>query len=193
VSPSRGAGLLALVALLAAGAAGAATLDPRPMTLRLTDVPAGFARTKAHYVSNVQAARNDRTGKSFAKLGRLNGYDADYKRSAVTGLVEIDSTASTYRTAAGAHGSLAISFRAASAAAGYTRVSLGRKPLGDEARMVETTVRRNGFDVRLDVVMWRRGRVFAAIIGGGIAGTVSAQQVAGLARLEDAHIQASLR
>lgn len=179
----------ALVALAAAALAGGAA-DPKTMVLQPADMPVDFRRTKVRYVSNAQAAREAEVKKDFARLGRVRGYEATYRKKAVRGTLVVVSRASTYRTAAGARQSMAIDFRGAerSRSPRFRRVGLTTK-IGDEARMYRATVKQGRTTVEVYTLAWRSGRVYAAVIGSGVAGTGKPYFVVKLARRQQARIR----
>jgi hypothetical protein len=169
-------------------------VDTKRMVLQLADVPTGFERTKGRYVSNQQAAKES-PGKNYAKLGRLTGYEADFKRSGsrIVGVLLITSSASVYKTARGASASLAASKQSArKARPPFRRLSL-RTRLGNEAAMYVTTTRENGFKVEVYSIVWRSRNIFAAIIVGAFASTADPTQAVALAQKQQRRIAAATR
>jgi hypothetical protein len=73
------------------------------MVLKLSDLPAGFALDKGYYTDNARAAKESETALAdFTRWGRIAGYEADFSREALTGILKVTSAASTYKTAKGA-------------------------------------------------------------------------------------------
>ena len=184
--------LLAVFAVLvvATAAVGAPTIrDPKTMVLRPADMPVDFKQTKTRYVSNTQASREASVKKNLTALGRVQGYEATYEKQSSKGILVVVSRASTYRTAAGARQSMALDVRGAKKARGldFREVALASK-LGDEARMYRATVRQNRTTVEVYTLAWRSGRVYAAVIGTGLAGTGKPFFVPKLARRQQARI-----
>ncbi len=143
-------------------------------------------------VTNDELTASTSNTKDYRKLGRLTGYDASYSALALSGLTEVDAFASIYRTSSGAHDSL----RLAVAEATRTGSKIERlQPLGmpgDEALAYRTTSSRGNMKVDYYTVAWRRGSVFAEVIGGGRAGTVDWVDVLPLAKKQDARIAKGL-
>jgi hypothetical protein len=186
---------LLLVIGAAAGAAtvtlAAATVDTKQMVLRLQDAPAGFERTRGRYVSNKQAAAESSVPKDFAKLGRITGYEATFEKSGLTGLLQIQSASSTYKTSKGAHDSLLASAAGAEKATPqFRRLSLGGT-LGHEARLYKATLKNQGTTIDVVSVIWRHKAVYSSLIAGGVSGTFDPAQVVALARKQQARVSAT--
>ena len=163
------------------------------MVLRLPDAPTGFELTAHRYVSNAQAAAEDKgVKKDYKALGRLTGYEVTFQRSGVTGLLEVSSSASTYKTAAGAHRSLAASAQSVEGRTSpkFHRLSVGA-PLGHEARFYKATLSQGGTKIDIYTVVWRSGHVYSAVIGGALAGTMDGRVVVALAQKQQKRIDAA--
>jgi hypothetical protein len=190
--------VLTVLTLALAGGYFAATAlpsskpDTKVMVLQLRDLPTGFGLEKGHYVSNAEANRQATTKKDYARLGRITGYDAEYTKRGIAGLIQVDSTASLYKTARGARDSIRVSFRAADRGGDFKRLSVGA-PIGNESRLYLSTDKDNGVNVDIYSVVWRSGPVYAAVVAGGLAGTVDAVDVVALARKQQARIARVLR
>jgi hypothetical protein len=189
-----------LVVIAAAGLPGAAATaptsssatDPKALVLQLRDVPAGFERTTGRYVSNAQANRESSVKKNYAKLGRITGYEAEFEKEAILGILQISSTASTYKTAAGAHNSIRISVQAADAnrEVRFRRLSVGGR-LGHEAYFHKATMTRDGTKVDVFAVTWRTGRIYAGVLAAALAGSADPADVVALARKQQSRIAAN--
>jgi hypothetical protein len=162
---------------ISAATASPTSVDPKAMVLRLNDLPAGFGRDEGHYVSNVRAARESE-GVSLAdyiRWGRITGYEANFSRSAIVGLIKVASDANTYRSVRGARDSLHDSFRSATqpnkAGFKFRRLSTGG-PIGHESRLYTFRTKSGGYTIDGYFVIWRYFAVRASVLGGGIAGTV---------------------
>jgi hypothetical protein len=188
--------LAALAALASLGlpAASVATVGrAATMVVQLRDLPRGFALESSGVVTNAALTRDSHT-KDFRQLGRLTGYDATYTALAVSGLTEVDAFASIYKTNAGAHQSLLLTVAHAQIADGATvEPSVAAAMPGNEALVYLTTSKNGGMKVHNYTVAWRRGAVFAEVIGGGRAGTVNPTEVLALAKRQDARIAQTLR
>jgi hypothetical protein len=187
--------------VFAVGQAGAAKSsdDPKAMVLRLIDLPVGFGLEDGYYVSNAKAAK-EASGQAsladFIRWGRINGYEANLTREALLGLIRVQSRASTYRTAGGARDSLHASFRVAAKrrfeGSKLKRLSTGGQ-IGHEARLYSATVKSGGVRLAVFLVGWRYFKVVASVLGVGVAGTVTADTVVGLARKQQRRIEKALR
>ena len=95
---------IALVAGLAASAALAAPPDTKQMVLRLADLPSGFSLDKGYYADNARAVKesDDASLADYVRWGRVTGYDAEFSRDAIAGIVSLDSAASADKTTKGA-------------------------------------------------------------------------------------------
>jgi hypothetical protein len=185
-----------LALLVALGAtAGAATAafaatapDTKQMVLRLQDAPAGFERTKGRYVSNKQAAAETQVPKDYVKLGRITGYEAEFQKGGLVGLLQITSSSSTYKTARGAHDSLLGSAAGAEKATPrFRRLALGGS-LGHEARLYKTTITNNGTKIDVVSLIWRYKNIYSALFTGGISGSFDPAVVVALGRKQQARI-----
>lgn len=190
--------VLAIIAAAAVpGAAATAptsssAIDPKALVLQLRDVPAGFERTVGRYVSNAQSNRESAVKKNYAQLGRISGYEAEFTKEAIVGILQITSAVGTYRTTAGAHNSLRISVRAAVATreVRFRRLSIGGR-LGHEAYLHKATMTQDGTKVDVFAVAWRTGRVYAAVIAAALAGSADPADVVALARKQQSRIAAA--
>jgi hypothetical protein len=188
-----------LALLVALGAtAGAATAafaatapDTKQMVLRLQDAPAGFERSSGRYVSNKQAAAETQVKKDYAKLGRITGYEAEFQKSGIVGLLQITASSSTYKTARGAHDSLLISAAGAEKATPrFRRLALGGS-LGHEARLYKTTITNNGTKIDVVSLAWRYKNIYSGLLAGGISGSFDPAVVVALGRKQQARILAA--
>jgi hypothetical protein len=190
----------ACVGLIVVGTAMASSTaaNPRLMVLRLTDLPAGFAANRGHYVSNVESARTSRGTASVADLrrwGRITGYETSFTRTALVGLIQVGSNATTYKSVRGAAASLHDTFRKAlKPFNGYRfkRLSTGG-PIGHESRLYMVRTKSGSTTIDLYLVAWRYFTVIASTQGAGVAGTVTPESVVALAKKQQRHIVAALR
>jgi hypothetical protein len=158
------------------------------MVLRLQDAPAGFERTKGRYVSNKQAAAETQVPKDYVKLGRITGYEAEFHKGGLVGLLQITSSSSTYKTARGAHDSLLISAAAAEKTTPrFRRLALGGS-LGHEARLYKTTITNNGTKIDVVSLIWRYKNIYSALLTGGNSGSFDPAVVVALGRKQQARI-----
>jgi hypothetical protein len=191
------AGVLALAAaaflavptetLARGGSAPSTSPDPKLLVLSLRDLPTGFARAAAGYLSNSDATLRAPVKRDFAKLGRVDGYVAEYRGPAAG---YVGSVASTYRNATWGH--LAFTRNVGTAKrikprARRLRVGVG---LGDEARLFTWPPGpgKAGF-----LVMWRAQSIYASVWESGAPGTLRSRDLVGLARKQQARILRALR
>ncbi len=182
--------VLAAALLAEAAASAPVAMDPKTMVLQPRDLPPGFARTSGRYVSNAQNNRESKVKKDFAKLGRLRGYEAIFQKQAINGIIHVSSAAATYKTAAGARKSMAISARSAETTREVRFRRLPVPKIGDEARLYKATVTENGIKVDSFSLIWRSELVYSAVIGSALAGTANPASVVALARKQQARIAA---
>jgi hypothetical protein len=186
------AGLAVLAGLaLAAAAAPASRPSPRSMVLQLSDLPAGYGLAHAQVVSNADLKAKDPAWKDYRKLGRITGYNASFTGFGVGGVTEIDAFASVYKTGVGAHNSLLLTLVQANSAAGTKIVDAGRKSLGHDELVY--SMKGSTPKEALFTVAWRRGAVFAEVIGAGPYGRLHAADVVALAKKQDVRIARALK
>jgi hypothetical protein len=208
VPAGRRTALLVLVVLLAAAAAAALHaappgVDPRAMVLHAVDLRAGFSLQNGSYASNVQAAKESAQGAhvsaaQLARWGRINGYRAEYRRSAPAGLIDLYSSANTYKTATGAQASQKHALAVATAAnlaragiQGWKQLSPGRA-IGDFSAVFTGIDRSGKTPGVIYAIQWRYRTVNASVIGEGAKGTVAADVVVKLARRQQARLKTVL-
>jgi hypothetical protein len=187
-------GLLLTAAALAALVPGTlvaapSATDPKTLVLQPAGMPADFRRAKVRYVSNAQAAKEAEVKKNYTRLGRIQGYEATYEKKGTRGILVVVTRASTYKTAAGAGESLALDARGAekSRTVRFRRVR-GAAKVGDESHMFRASVKQGRTTVEIYSVAWRSGKVYAAVIGSGLAGTGKPWFVVKLAKRQQARI-----
>jgi hypothetical protein len=92
------------------GGVHAATAPTQAVALRLSDLPVGFTQTAGHFVSNAQAEKGDHLpAGTLARHGRLSAHEADFRTSAIAGLLNVQSTVTYWRATAGAQWQLSTS------------------------------------------------------------------------------------
>jgi hypothetical protein len=171
---------------------------PQALVLHRRDIAGTWQTEVAHTVSNAAAARDGPPG--FATLlrrwGRLDGYRVELTRAATaTGLQEgplaIQTSASVYRTAAGAHAAFAYD-RKHLVPRGTARIALGFR-LGDEASEYVSQNASGVGDLLEYTLVWRERNVLASLVVIGRVGVVSAADLAPLASAQDRRIRRSFR
>jgi hypothetical protein len=146
--------------------------QPSACVLRRADVGAAFA------------ARGAQVGS--------HGYEVVFTRrtgSLQDGPLLVQSTATVYRSASAAHGSLV--YRSHHVPVGYVPLQLGFS-IGRDARQWVRQGESGAGTVLQYQLLWREREVVASIVITGRVGVVSAADVAPLARRQEARIQAAL-
>jgi hypothetical protein len=173
------------------GAAPPGSPNPARMVLTLRDMPTGFKAGKHRYyptAASAAAGSKTTTAADYKAWGYATGYEADFSREVslsdlATGAIEVDSTASIYRSSAGAHASMVNSKRICQRPP-FHLVSVGGR-LGDEAHLCSLAVTSQGHEAQAYVVVWRRGRFKGRIVAAGLQGGISVSQAVSLARLQN--------
>lgn len=176
--------VLAVAIVTASCASASSSPDPRALTLKLRDFPAGWQIDKAYYRTNDVVVKDGSTTRAQVKAwGRISGYALD----ASEGLHKVESRASVYETSAGADVSLDQT-RAHCGKSPLRRVSLGGVDLGHRPCFAVQRIRRNGVSTETWVVAWRRGRLTGAVLAASLPGGLRPGDVLKLAKKEDAKL-----
>ena len=187
--------LVACLLVLAAAAAPAGVSlaspapDPKALVLRLQDLPTGYKVGSAHSVPLEMAAREAWGKATLERWGYLGGYDARYTLDtsntgdllAQPALVE--STVSVYRSAAGAHASVAASAALCNKPPN-SELALGTR-IGDEAHLCYRKRTVGAVASVVYAVIWRDGRLKAGVQIAGFEGAASAALAVRLAKEQD--------
>jgi hypothetical protein len=187
-----------LVAAVAAPtiAAAAASPDPASLVLRRADIGRAYTGHGVR-LDNVDAARGAPPGFAarLARWGRIDGYQVDFARRASlatlqNGPLEVQSSASVYRSASGARAAFTYAHRQL-VPAGYVPLALGFA-VGDQARQwVRQAASGLGAMIQY-LLIWRTRNIDASITVTGRIGVVSAADLAQLARRQETHIRAAV-
>jgi hypothetical protein len=178
-----------LVLALLVASASSASRDPKNMVLRLQDMPTGFELTTSHYTSVTAAAKSSSVSVAQYKAwGYLTAYESDFsKKGSISDLLssasQITSSVTVYRTATGAGKSLASSVASCNKSP-FKELSVGAK-IGDEAHLCSATHTSGSVTGQVYAVLWRRGRLKAAVLVAGVAGGTSPDQAVRLAKVQD--------
>jgi hypothetical protein len=146
-----------------------------------------------HFVSLAAAAKsNQRPVSKLRKWGYVNGYEVDFRRdvslsTAVRGAIEAVSSLSLYLSRAGVRASLADSARRCNKAPAH-RLAL-RAKIGDAAYLCSLVTRSGGYTIQTYTVVWRRGRLKAAVVIAGLKGGVGPNQAVSLAKVQDSRMR----
>jgi len=194
---SRTGPVIVLVSALALSAVAAAERSPRPSAIVLRRLDVGRAYSgRGMPVSNGDAARGEPAGFAgkLTRWGRIDGYEIDFTRTlSAAGLqvgpLQVNSSATVYRTARGASAAIAYANRHL---AGYVPLALGFE-VGRQARQWVRQGASGVGAVLQYVVSWREQTVDASIVLTGRVGVVSAADIAPLALRQDARILRALK
>ena len=153
--------LLAAVGVLAAPAA-AVDVAPRALVLRSADVPAGWApagKETGLRTNEDEAGTDTKSRALIARLGRVTGYQAEWRRGAMDSLV---SRADVFRSTGGARMYLDI---AADGLRSSGIKGLRRSParIGDSGYVFH-----GGPNGTVAWVVWRSGAVTGTVVGWGL-------------------------
>jgi hypothetical protein len=175
-----------LSALTAIPATLALAASAKDITLRPSDLPAGFHQTTAQSVSNAQMAQKTGVPKAqFDQHGRITGYDTDYTTAAAAGskaYAAVGSKAYTYKTASGAHWDYT-SAVAADAAQGK-RVAAAR--VGQESTALTAVQKSGKTSYTFELIIFRRGATDMTVVVIAAAGHVTINDALHYARIVDA-------
>jgi hypothetical protein len=120
----------------------------------------------------------------------LSAYEADFRKSAIVGLLNVQSTVTYWRATAGAQWQLSTSESAAKRTLrGGQFIPLSAGALGNRSAGYELEETVNGHQIDLFIVLFQRGRFAVYVAGDGLGGSVTADQVVGLARIVDHRIR----
>ncbi len=153
-----------LTALTAVPATLALAASAKDITLKPSDLPAGFHQTTARSVSNAQMAQKTGVPKAqFDQHGRITGYDTDYTTAAAVGskaYAAVGSKAYTYKTASGAHWDFTKAVAANSAKG--RRVAAAR--VGEESTALTAVQKSGKTSYAIDLVIFRRGATDMTVV-----------------------------
>ncbi len=172
---------LLAASLLVAGAA-AATLDPRSLVVRRSDIPSSYRLDprESGVRPNDGASVHATEQTLYSRSGRITGYEVTYRR----GSTYIRSRADLFRAPGGPKVVLDW-FDAETKRSGIKGLRRGRAGIGSES-----WVYWGGTPpVSVNLVAWREGRVFAGIVGFGM----TKRRALELARAQQRRIVAALR
>ena len=152
-------------------------------------MPTGFKVDKSYAVPLAKAAKEGEYKVDQLKhWGYVRGFEADFSRdvslsSLVKGAIDVESTASAYKSTAGAHASFAFSAKACGKAPA-TELSVGAK-IGDEAVLCGVVKKSNGYKFQTYALIWRRRTFKEAVLIVGLKGATSPDQAVHLAKIQD--------
>lgn len=183
-----------LLALALAGASATATLaspttSPKALVLRARDLPPGYKVDTERALSLTEAAREAWGAPTLRRWGYVQGYEVTYKignslKAVLTQPAGIDSAVSVYRSASGAHASLAASAALCRTPPNSLLASPAR--IGDETYLCFRQHKESGATSVVYGVIWRKGRLKAGVQIAGFQGATTAALAIRLAKKQDA-------
>jgi hypothetical protein len=183
--------LLALFGMGTTHSAASGVMNPRAFALRLADMPVGFTQSASLARSTAQAEKADHLAKgTLVRHGRLAGYETEFKRSALLGMLDAKDTVLAYSSSTGAKWQMMYSMREAKTPYQGHRfhpMSVGR--IGDQATGYAVTERTGGLKIALYIVLFRRGSYAVAVATAGAAATFFPEEAVHLAHVIEGHIR----
>jgi len=165
--------------------------NPRAFALRLTDMPVGFTQTAAIARSNAQAEKFDKLPKgTLTRHGRLAGFETEFKRSALLGMIDVDDSVLEYSAPLAAQWQMATTMQKADTpyqGHRFHRMSIGS--VGEQGVGYLWTGRRGGYNFTLYVITFRRGSYATAVTATGLTGTFGPEAAVHLAHVIDNRIR----
>lgn len=168
---------------------------PKDLVLTVGELPyPGFVVEQGSPSAGVYSDRRAAAGnrdllRKLESAGRITGYEADFTRSIspqqAVGPVVIESSAATYRSAAGAATGLQVVVQQARGAGG---VQISTGSLGNQAVGFTLQKQFNGTTYEAFVVAWRQKNVVAGIQIEGNAATLDVTYAITLAQLQQHQI-----
>jgi len=170
-------GLLAGAVLAAGLSAALAAAPPVVVVVHLPEVPKGFTAKSLTFTNATEAKALSVTKAQVVGHGRITGVETVFTRGKVTGIFEIASIVSQYKTPAGA----AWEFQKSYAGSLKLAKSTAAPKIGDQsAGLVEAS--KDGKYLQYGMV-FRRGAYDMTIALVGVKGTVSINSAVPYARL----------
>jgi hypothetical protein len=181
---------VAVAALLVVSAASARSPALKQMVIQRHHLPVSYRLAAAGYVSLAAAASADRLPASTLRTwGYVSGYHADFEKaggssnSLLSGVVEIDSSVTSYRSAGGATASFSSSVAKCNAAPAK-QLSTEAK-IGDETILCSLTEKKSGLTLQTYALIWRDGKLKGMIQIVGLSATTSSTLAVSLAKAQD--------
>jgi hypothetical protein len=175
-----------LTAVTSIPATLALAASARDITLRPSDLPAGFHQTTAQSVSNAQMAQKTGVPKAqFDQHGRITGYDTDYTTAAAVGskaYAGVGSKAYSYTTASGAHWDFTKAVTADLTKG--RRVAVAR--VGEESTALTAVQKSGKTSYTIDLIIFRRGATDMTVVVIAATGHVTINDALHYARIVDA-------
>jgi len=194
MSKKRNAGAALLLALFGIGATGAthaAGTNPRAFALRLSDLPAGFTQSAARVLSNAQSEKDNHQAKgTLTKHGRVTGFETDFKRSSLVGMIQVQDVVYEYKSSFGAQWQMAKAMQNADTPyKGHRlhRMSIGH--VGDQGVGYVWTGKSGRYNFTLYTIVFRRGSYSTAVVAIGLTGTFGSEAAIHLALVIDNRIR----
>jgi hypothetical protein len=186
---------LALTLAIASGCMGggdSAALDKselKGLVLQPRDLPRAFVRFDEG--RQTRTDQPDGTLADVERFGRQDGWKARYRRSgspSTTGPLVIESRADVFENTGGAEKEF--EGERGQILEGL-RLEQGAPALGDESYVAAGSQGSGRFKVRFYLVGWRHENVTASVLANGFAGKLTRDEVVGLARKQQARLEAA--
>ena len=165
--------------------------NPRAFALRLSDMPVGFTQSKSLARSTAQAEKYDHLPKgTLVRHGRLAGYETEFKRSALLGMIDVDDTVLEYAGPMGAQWQMARTMQQADKPFNghrFHRMSIGS--IGDQSVGYVVNAKSGGYNITVYLIMFRRGQYPAQVEADGLTGTFGPEAAVHLAHVIDNRIR----
>jgi hypothetical protein len=153
-----------LATLTAVPSTLALAASAKDITLKRSDLPAGFHQTTSRSVSNAQTAQKTGVPRAqFDQHGRITGYDTDFTTAATVGAkayVGVGSRAYTYKMASGAHWDFTKAVAVNSAKG--KRVAIAR--VGEESTALTAVQTYGKTSYTIALVIFRRGATDMTVV-----------------------------
>lgn len=162
-----------------------AATSPKTMTLRLSDLKAGYTVDSARFWNNTQAAHRDHVpvGLYSIIMGRVTSYDVTFTREAFFGILYIDNTVREFLSDDGARKSFAYLVGQERHTSWH---SMSFDSVGNDHVALMEHVKHKGFSYTFYTVIFRRDNYVADITIAGLQGGMTdPQQLVALAQLVD--------
>lgn len=174
-------------------------VSPNILVLKQSDVPHEFkpSRGSTHSVSTAQDAKTTHIKAStLMSKGRVNGYEAQYERSGLTGrttlpsgVLIIDSNVSTWKDASGASWGFSRAAEVVRTSKQFHFVTVSSPRIGNQTLAFKLKFSSSGLTFTSETVAFRQGQYTATATVVGTKNQVSMSDALPYARLLDQRIK----
>jgi hypothetical protein len=175
--------LVVVPVTLAQAARVTAKASPQSITLQLSDMPVGFTQVTGKVWTNAVSDKASHfAAGTYARHGRVTGYETDFKKSAIAGLIDVGDWVNLYRSPGAARWSLVgTEANAKRPLKGHAFVPMSVGAIGAEAAGYQWQGKSGNYNFTVYVVLFRQGDYAVKVLGLGVTGTVFPEQVVSLA------------